>query len=135
MATIANKIEVQKGSKKDKSDDKVTDRAKQEAKSDNAEDITADEEQTFTSLGKAADQLLKIKDIRDELNMLNSVVKQQKKAWDELIFDIPESKNSPADYTIEHIEEMESAAFRIQEAVSDIMTCSHHERARSHAKH
>lgn len=135
MAAIANKIQVQKCSKKDKSDHKITDRAKQEVKRDNAEDINADEEQTFTSLGKAADQLLKVKDIRDELNMLKSVVKQQKKAWDELISGNPENIHSPADYTIEHIEEMEKAAFRIQEAVSDIMTCSDHELARSHAKH
>ncbi|KAF7505376.1 hypothetical protein GJ744_000997 [Endocarpon pusillum] len=121
MAAIANKIEVQKGSKKDKGDDKVSDRAKQEAKRDDAEDINADEEQTFASLGKAADQLLRVKDIRDELNMLKSVVKQQKKAWDELISVNPGNILSPTDYTIEHIEEMEKAAFRIQEAILAVM--------------
>lgn len=94
-------------------------------KSGKTEDTSPGEELTFKSVLKAAVQLQHIKDIRDELNMLKSVVTQQKKAWDDLLgeesdnVDARTSANtrSPADYTIANIEEMDKAASRIQVSV------------------
>ncbi|KAJ9626131.1 hypothetical protein H2204_010082 [Knufia peltigerae] len=93
------------------------------------EDTSPGEELTFKSVLKAAVQLQHIKDIRDELNMLKSVVTQQKKAWDDLLgeesdnVDARTSANtrSPADYTIANIEEMDKAASRIQVSILDVM--------------
>lgn len=94
-------------------------------KAKKVEDTSPGEELTFKSILKAAIQLQHIKDIRDELNMLKSIVTQQKKAWDDLLaeesnnVDARTSSNtrSPADYTITNIEEMDKAASRIQESV------------------
>lgn len=87
------------------------------------EGTTADEERTFKSIGKAATQLIQIKDIRDELNMLKAIVNQQKKVWDELLSKAPKNafSRNAAEYTIANIEEMDYVASRIQDAVSNTL--------------
>lgn len=92
----------------------------QQRKFDSAESMTAEERRTFKSISQAANQLLEIKDIRDELNMLKSIVSQQKKVWDELVLGAPKNVNSrnAAEYTIANIQGMDLVASRIQDAVS-----------------
>lgn len=73
----------------------------------------------FRSIGRAADLLKEVKDIRDELNILKMALTHQKKVWNEL-HDIKLGENGltgPA-YIIHEIEEMDKMAARIQSAVS-----------------
>lgn len=79
-------------------------------------------ENIFLPIKKAAELLKEIKDIRDELNMLNAVLTQQKSVWNEL-HDPQADKNNlrgPA-YAINNIEEMDKQAERVQDAVSFVI--------------
>lgn len=76
-------------------------------------------ESNFQSIQKASELLKQIKDIRDELNMLKSVLIQQKSVWNEL-HDLQSGEHNlrgPA-YAINNIDEMDAQAARVQSAVS-----------------
>ncbi|KIW11826.1 hypothetical protein PV08_09099 [Exophiala spinifera] len=129
MTDIVQKIDEKNRREGRKMSEHCTDEATKVQKTIKADDTTSGEELTFKSILKAAIQLQHIKDIRDELNSLKSIVTQQKKAWDDLLSE--ESNNadartsantrSPADYTIANIMEMDKAASRIQESILDVM--------------
>lgn len=113
-------------------DDMINSISQKRKKAASVDSITADERGTFKSIAKAATQLLQIKDIRDELNMLKAIVSQQKKVWDELLLKAPKNIDSrdAAEYTIKNIEEMDLVANRIEEAVSDVLLSDYLERNR-----
>ncbi|KAI0196319.1 hypothetical protein EV127DRAFT_128538 [Xylaria flabelliformis] len=76
----------------------------------------------FASIQKASELLKQIKDIRDELNMLKSVLIQQKSVWNEL-HDLQSGEHNlrgPA-YAINSIDEMDAQAARVQSAVLSIL--------------
>ncbi|KAJ8133086.1 hypothetical protein O1611_g544 [Lasiodiplodia mahajangana] len=72
----------------------------------------------FLSIQKASELLKQIKDIRDELNMLKSILTQQKGVWNELRDTQSEEHNlrGPA-YAINSVDEMDAQAARVQSAV------------------
>ncbi|KAI1752545.1 hypothetical protein F4782DRAFT_122758 [Xylaria castorea] len=73
----------------------------------------------FASIQKASELLKQIKDIRDELNMLKSVLTQQKSVWNELHDRQAGEHNlrGPA-YAINDIDEMDAQAARVQDVLS-----------------
>lgn len=75
----------------------------------------------FTAIREASELLGQIKDIRDELNMLGSVLTQQKSVWNELHGHQAAEHNmrGPA-YALNSIDEMDRQAERVQGAVSSV---------------
>ncbi|KAI8624006.1 hypothetical protein F5Y19DRAFT_342820 [Xylariaceae sp. FL1651] len=91
-----------------------------------AEDLDVQAKQqvksNIKSIQKASELLNQIKDIRDELNMLKSVLTQQKSVWNEL-HDRRAGKHNlrgPA-YAINNIDEMDTQATRVQDAVLAVL--------------
>lgn len=103
---------------KEESQEKVKDtlaskNANQESPKD-AEDSLETED--WESISRAASLLEEVKDIRDELNILRTLLAQQSSVWKELLG--PNSEDSgPAD-TTKDITEMSEQSTAIQSAVS-----------------
>ncbi|KAI0459738.1 hypothetical protein F5B21DRAFT_254741 [Xylaria acuta] len=96
------------------------------AGSQSAADLEAQARQqvksNFVSIRRASELLKQIKDIRDEINMLKSVLTQQKSVWNELHDRQAGEHNlrGPA-YAINNIDEMDAQAARVQDAVLSVL--------------
>ena len=76
----------------------------------------------FESINGAFKLLEEIKDIRDELNILHTVLKHQKQVWDDLSSYDPQGIGFKGpDYIISSLEEMDVMSERIQAAVSGLL--------------
>jgi hypothetical protein len=76
----------------------------------------------FESINGASKLLEEIKDIGDELNILRTVLKQQKQVWDDLSSYDPQGIGFKGpDYIISSLEEMDVMSGRIQDAVSRLL--------------
>lgn len=73
----------------------------------------------WDSIKKAAELLKEVKDIRDELNILKTLLTQQKTVWYKLIGHAPGTEDSkgPADI-LEEIKEMDKTSEGIHAAVN-----------------
>ncbi|KAI9746377.1 MAG: hypothetical protein M1818_000090 [Claussenomyces sp. TS43310] len=95
----------------------------------------------YESISDAAHLLEEVKDIRDELSILKSVLRHQKTVWDILFQPHPggdddagnsdrqwknDQQRSP-DWTIEEIEEMDRSATRIQDSVKTLLDLDQNE--------
>jgi hypothetical protein len=59
-----------------------------------------------------------VKDIRDELNILKSLLRHQKTVWDDYFrVSAKNDRRRSPDYALEEIEEMDRSAKRIQDSV------------------
>lgn len=123
---------------------------------DSDEDVSSkpdsgDQEADYKSISEATDLLVEVKDIRDELDILRTLLIQQKTVWDTLNSEsiqrrdvIPESINprklvkkpsdgNGPDELLGDINKMDDAAKRIQESVccspATIITCAHNDRS------
>lgn len=74
----------------------------------------------YASISVAAHLLEEVKDIRDELNILKSLLRHQKTVWDDLFKKSgkKDQRKSP-DNAIDEIEEMDKSAKRIQDSVNN----------------
>lgn len=72
----------------------------------------------YASISVAAHLLEEVKDIRDELNILKSLLRHQKTVWDDLFkVSAKNDRRRSPDYAMEEIEEMDRSAKRIQDSV------------------
>jgi hypothetical protein len=82
--------------------------------------VKSREEKMRKSIKLAEDLFADIKDVRDELNILKSAARFQKKVQLDLAEGYVKDTNLSADYVENDIKEMDNVADRIQSAVSEI---------------
>lgn len=99
-----------------------------ESKGSQTEELTTERLQLATK--EAAKLLFDIKDVRDELNIINTVAKYQRKVQSAMTRDTNDNtcascqmskdsdENLTADYVCNDIEELDKVAFQIQDSVS-----------------